>query len=102
MAVLGYNRSHPDQITTGPDGALWFTEFFSNMIGRITTDGVVSESVIPTPDAHPVDIVSGSDGTLWFTEFDGNRIGRISVQRHRGNLTIAGEKEDSVGVAIEL
>jgi virginiamycin B lyase len=27
-------RSNPIGITSGPDGALWFTEFFANKIGR--------------------------------------------------------------------
>jgi virginiamycin B lyase len=37
------------QITAGPDGALWFTEFTVSKIGRITTAGVVTEYSIPTP-----------------------------------------------------
>jgi len=28
--------AYPYGITTGPDGALWFTEFYGNSIGRIT------------------------------------------------------------------
>ncbi len=34
-------------ITTGPDGALWFTELI-DQIGRITTAGVITEFPIPT------------------------------------------------------
>jgi streptogramin lyase len=30
-------------ITTGPDGALWFTEQNASKIGRITTAGVITE-----------------------------------------------------------
>jgi hypothetical protein len=30
--------SRPQQITAGPDGAVWFTEQFGNMIGRIVPD----------------------------------------------------------------
>ncbi len=30
----------PDGVTTGPDGALWFTNLSNNSIGRITTSGV--------------------------------------------------------------
>ena len=33
--------SFPEGITTGPDGALWFTDNGSNSIGRITTSGLV-------------------------------------------------------------
>ena len=38
----------PKGITTGPDGALWFTEETANQIGRITTAGVVDR----IPDPH--------------------------------------------------
>jgi len=32
----------PTSITTGPDGALWFTNTGNDTIGRITTDGIVT------------------------------------------------------------
>ena len=35
--------SAPYGIAAGPDGALWFTEYSINKIGRITTAGVISE-----------------------------------------------------------
>src|SRR6266436_4294219 len=60
--------SAPFGITTGPDGALWFTEFAYNKIGRITTAGVVTEFTIPTSSSYPEVITVGSDGALWFTE----------------------------------
>jgi virginiamycin B lyase len=54
-------------ITTGPDGALWFTNDISpiNHIGRMTTAGVVTEFPAPTV---PYGIGTGPDGALWFTE----------------------------------
>jgi len=36
-------------ITTGPDGNLWFAEYFANKIRRITTAGVITEFPILTP-----------------------------------------------------
>ncbi len=65
-------------ITSGPDGNLWFTEFNADQIGRITDTGTVTEFPIPTAGAEPLDIVSGPDGNLWFTEFGANQIGRIT------------------------
>src|SRR5262249_47436072 len=66
-------------ITTGPDGALWFTEANSNKIGRITTAGMITnEFPIPTAGSQPSGIVTGPDGNLWFTELSGNNIGRIT------------------------
>src|SRR6266571_1823598 len=60
--------SEPTGVTSGPDGNLWFTEFYGNKIGRITIGGAISEYSIPTTDSHPQDIASGPDGNLWFTE----------------------------------
>ena len=45
---------HPDLVERSgwdrrrPDGALWFVELSGNKIGRITIDGIITESVIPT------------------------------------------------------
>jgi virginiamycin B lyase len=69
--------SDPSGITTGSDGALWFTELAANKIGRITTGGSFTEFVLPNSSSQPEEITSGPDGALWFTEFLGNRIGRI-------------------------
>ena len=40
----------PMDIVAGPDGNLWFTETFANLIGRITPQGAIQEFVIPTAD----------------------------------------------------
>src|SRR4030095_2967009 len=69
----------PQGITGGPDGNVWFTEFFGNRIGRITPPGVVTEfSVGISNGAGPRGITLGPDGNLWFTEFNGNRIRQIA------------------------
>jgi len=68
----------PLDITSGPDGNLWFTEFGANQIGRITPSGVVTEFPIPTADSAPAGITAGPDGNLWFTEANANQIGRIT------------------------
>ncbi len=71
--------SGPQIITTGPDGALWFTEFDVNQIGRITTDGTtIAEFLVPTADSGPQGITTGPDGALWFTELNGNKNGRLA------------------------
>ena len=75
--------ARPSSITTGSDGALWFTESYPNKIGRMTTSGVVTEYSIPTPSSQPSGITAGSDGALWFTEANGaggfQKIGRITT-----------------------
>ena len=66
-------------IAAGPDGAVWFTDQNCNLIGRITTAGVVTTFPIPSPSTNPSAITAGPDGALWFTEFFGSRIGRITT-----------------------
>ena len=66
------------QIASGPDGNLWFTENATDEIGRITLSGTITEFPLPHKSSGPVGITSGADGNLWFAEHDGNRIGRIT------------------------
>jgi streptogramin lyase len=74
----------PDGITVGPDGNVWFTEYYGNAVGRITPDGVITEFHVPThynggtPQSQPHEIVAGPDGNLWFPDSGGGKIGRIS------------------------
>jgi len=73
------------EITTGPDGNLWFTQPFSDFIGKavISGDGV-SFAEYPPPTACPrafrfcLDgITGGPDGNLWFSETQRGQIGRL-------------------------
>jgi len=51
-------------IAAGPDGNLWFTER-DGRVGRITTDGTVTEFVGSGP---LLAIAAGADGAIWFSE----------------------------------
>ena len=82
-------KANPTSITTGPDGALWFTESGrftgeelsgGNKIGRITTEGAITEFPIPTHQSGPIAITTGPDGNLWFTQEVANQIGRVTPQ----------------------
>jgi virginiamycin B lyase len=71
-----------DQITVGPDGALWFTQPRDNKIGRITASGVLDPPdgyPLPVANSQPEAITVGPDGNLWFTELLINGIGRITT-----------------------
>jgi len=69
----------PMEITAGPDGNLWFTEYDGDAVARITPSGVVTEFFEDIPlGSGPVGIAAGPDGNLWFTEYDAGRIGRIT------------------------
>ena len=68
--------SFPYSITNGSDGALWFTEFLANKIGRITTSGAISE--IAT-SGTPYSIAAGPQNTIWFTQCSSNQVGQIAT-----------------------
>ena len=65
-----------DGIAAGPDGNVWYTEFHSRRIGRVTPTGKIRRFGVTT--RGPAAIAAGPDGALWFTEF-GDRIGRITT-----------------------
>ena len=76
-------------IAKGPDGALWFTEYIPNKslsmpgsaskIGRVATDGTITEFVLPTATSFPSGITAGPDGAMWFVETNSSKIGRITT-----------------------
>ena len=70
----------PVHLTVGPDGAIWFTGYSSNEIGRMTPDGVLTDRYpVPTPDSQPYQIVIGPDGAIWFTEIQGDSSAGIQL-----------------------
>ena len=76
-------NSWPDGITTGPDHNLWFTEYNTDKIGRVTPSGGLTEFSIPTTTGsyvEPTGITTGSDGNLWFTDRSGGFIGQVTPQ----------------------
>jgi len=86
----------PIGIVTGPDGALWFTNFTTRgSIGRITTSGKVT-TFATRAVINPSSITVGPDKALWFTNLFGGSVGRITTG---GKITIfreGGEPEDIV------
>jgi streptogramin lyase len=82
-----------DFITAGPDGNVWYTSTARLTIGRVTTDGQITEFPIPVDGNHSSDpyeqsaysIVTGGDGNLWFALYHRKRLGRITP---RGEITI--------------
>jgi streptogramin lyase len=74
--------SGPSEMTSGPDGNLWYTA--ADRIGRVNpTTGHVDEFTAGiTPGSLPLNnssgITTGPDGNLYFTEPAAHRIARIS------------------------
>jgi len=66
-------------LTTGPDGALWFVESAAGAIGRMTTDGVLTEYPVYAARRHPNDLSAGPDGNIWFVDSGAQKIGRLRI-----------------------
>ncbi len=89
---LHFSPSGPDGLVSGPDGAIWFIDDIQNKIGRMTTEGEITEYAIPsgmeTQDNNylpyttslPRGLVVGADNALWFTERLTHKIGRITAE----------------------
>jgi streptogramin lyase len=76
-------NDQPLMITSGPDGALWFTEYNASAIGRITPAGSITQYEIPGSDTQPTAITEGPDGQVWFAlsgapSNGGNRLAEIN------------------------
>ncbi len=79
----GMEAIEPREITTGPDGNLWFTESSTHNIGKITPTGTITTYALPS-ETHPEGITAGpaKENALWFTEGHGTngvKIGKITT-----------------------
>ena len=69
-------NSFPFCIALGPNGSVWFTEFFSDKMGEVTTNGSIIEIPIPVKGTlEPSGIVVDHAGKVWFTLSGVNEIG---------------------------
>ena len=85
--------SGPLDITLGPDGNVWFTEFFTGNIGRVTSAGVVTEF---TGTLHATGIAAGPDGNIWFTDPDHTAILRMKTNGQILNVYPAGAAAEGI------
>jgi streptogramin lyase len=71
--------TRPSQITSGPDGNLWFTSQSTGTISKVTTSGVILAEYVLPKGSEPYGITTGSNKNLWFTETGTNKIGEITT-----------------------
>ncbi len=77
ITIKEYPVGFPLDITAGPDGAMWFTNYKN--IGRITPSGALTTYPLPNQNRDANRITAGPDGALWFTEVSPDAIGRITI-----------------------
>ncbi|MGO9875912.1 MAG: hypothetical protein ACLPVY_19210 [Acidimicrobiia bacterium] len=93
-SYAGPGVAGPYDIAAGPDGALWFTNYYGDSIGRITTSGTITNfpgSTIYEPDG----ITKGGDGAMWFANIGNSSIGRITTD---GNGTVSNYDDPRIAV----
>jgi virginiamycin B lyase len=88
-------------LTNGPGHCIWFTEFAGDVIGKMTTDGVVT-TYLTIANAQPIGIaVSHSHKRVWAGGYGGTMIATTSggVQKdypiagsHIGNVLLGPDK----------
>jgi streptogramin lyase len=82
-------------MAVGSDGAIWFGEINGNQIGRIATDGTITEYSIPTPNSGSGLLTRGPDRNIWFSENYANQIGEVVLQTDT-NTTVTASANPSV------
>jgi virginiamycin B lyase len=100
MFAVPTPHSSPNGITQGPDGNLWFTEWGTGShgaIGRITTDGKITEYPLPAP-SYASGIAMGPDGNLWFCESIVSKIGRITPKGVLTEFALPGHRLPGIPV----
>jgi streptogramin lyase len=89
--------SWPDYIISGPQGALWFTEFYADKVGKITTTGKITEFPLPN-DTDIEGIAAGPDGNIWFTAPGAQKIGRMTPSGQVTTFNIVGSNPSPRGI----
>src|SRR5262249_12530669 len=75
LPTLG-SRPH-DPLAT-PDGAIWYTGMFANVLGRVDPrSGAVKEYPVKTPQSGPHGLTADKDGKILFTANSKGYIGRL-------------------------
>ncbi len=90
--------SEPFDVAPGPGGAVWFTEFDGDKIGRISADGAIREFRVPTPNADPYQLTAGPDGAMWFTEYNTAKLGRVDASGHVREISLGRWSAGGLGI----
>jgi len=91
----------PLGITTGSDDNLWFVEYASGIVGRMTPAGVLTEFPVASATSFTYlrSIAAGPDNNLWFTDTGNSRIGRITPTGSSTLFTVPTPYSNPEGIA---
>lgn len=81
-------ESGTNDIVSGTDGNLWFTEQQANKIGRLSTAGSFAEYTLPVAGL-PGRITRGPGGNVWFTAQDA--VHPVAAKGWLGSITPSGQ-----------
>ena len=72
-------NTHPHDTEIGPDGSLWYTGQYANVIGRLDIQtGKIREYTIKKPNSGPHGLVADKEGNIWFTANNSAYIGKLN------------------------
>jgi len=76
--------SEPHDAIYTPDGAVWYTASFRNLLGRFDTKTQqFKEYPLRTPNSIPHGLVADKEGNIWFTAAGGGYIGELDPKTGR-------------------
>jgi RHS repeat-associated protein len=70
--------SEPNYIVLGPEQNMWFTDWGTSKVGKITPSGAITEYSLPAGSTPP-GIALGPENIFWFTERGTSKIGKITT-----------------------
>src|SRR5262245_28024667 len=71
--------AHPHDPEAGPDGAIWYTGQYANLIGRVDpATGKNQEWMLKTPSSGPHGLVMDKESNIWFTANSAGYIGKLN------------------------
>ncbi|HEY0393161.1 MAG TPA: hypothetical protein VGD01_01575 [Candidatus Elarobacter sp.] len=89
---------HPERITAGADGALWFLDD-AGLVRRMTTAGSATTVYATGSFSESDAIASGGDGGVWLTHASGNELIRVSADGTIGRYAVPAEGTLPSGIA---
>jgi virginiamycin B lyase len=71
--------SRPHDPLSTPDGAIWWTGQWSNVLGRLDPEsGAMKEFALKTPKSGPHGLTADKEGNIWYTGNSAAHVGKLN------------------------